>query len=172
MRENEIFKNLRDVLLENLDIPDVEVKRAYQPTQQSGDFNPTIYFSLINQNRYGYPQRNDVVDGDVIRHIEKQIYETDIQFTGYVLESPGTVIRSVDLLNEAAYILQSDKGRESLRDREIVIIRLQSIRHLYVTDEQGRFQSSPSFDFTVITSQVKETTSPIVNSTEFNKYRV
>lgn len=172
MRENEIFKNLRDVLLNSLDIPEVEVKRSFQPTQQGGDFNPTIYMHLVSQRRYGYLERSEIPSDTLMRHIERQYYESTIQFTGYVMEDANTDITSVDLLNLAAEILQSDSGREYLRSKQMSIIRLTDIRHLYITDEQDRFQSSPSFDFVVITQQIKETTSPIIRTVEFNKYEV
>lgn len=173
MTENKIFIALRTALLNGMSEPlGLEVRRSYQPTQQGADFQPTLYIHLISQRRYGYLERNDIPDGDVIRHVERQYYETVIQFTGQVLEKADTSLTSVDLLNEAAYVLQSDQGRLWLQEQGISILRVDNIRQIYATDEQERFQSSPNFDLTIITQQVKETTSPITISVELKQHRI
>lgn len=172
MTENEIFKNLRDLLVAQIGRSDIEVKRAYQTTQQGADLNPTIYFHLVSQRRYGYLQRNDILENDVMWHIEKQYYETVIQFSGLIEESPSTEYRTVDLLNDAAYVLQSDAGRAFLQTKEMSFLRVTDIRHLYATDNQERYQSYPSFDLTVITQQLKKSITPVINTFQFDKYRI
>lgn len=174
MTENEIFAALRQALLEGFtDLQIIgDVKRNYQPTKQGANSQPTIYFSLVSQRRYGYLQREDIPNGEVMRHIEKQQYEAIIQFTGQVLEGADTSIRTTDLLNEAAYILQRDTTRLSLRDKGIGIQRATDIRQVFNTDEQDKYQSTPSFDLTITHFQTRESTSPIMYKWELNQHRV
>lgn len=170
MTENEIYKAIRSELIANLN--KIEVKQAQQNTQQGISFNPVIYMFFISHYRYGYLQRLDSPEGDVIKHIERQPYETVLQFTGHVLENPDTQLTSLDILNDAADILQSDKGRLSLKEKGIKVLRITDIRHVFTLDEQGRNQSTPSFDLTIQHERVKESTTPITQSFEFKKYRV
>lgn len=174
MTENEIFTAVRQVLLEGFtDLQvDGDVKRNYQPTKQGANSKPTIYFSKASQRRYGHLQRADIRDDDTMRHIEKQLYETIIRFTGQVLEAPNTSYTSSDLLDDAAFVLQRDKTRLALRDKGIGIQRITDIRHVFNVDEQDKYQSTPSFDITITHSQIKETTSPIIYKWELNQYRV
>lgn len=174
MTENEIFTAIRQVLLEGFGDLQVigDIKRNYQPTKQGANSIPTIYFSLISQRRYGFLRRDDVPDGEIMQHIEKQQYEAVIQFTGQVLESPNTNIRSTDLLNEAAYLLQRDKTRLQLRDKGIGIQRATDIRQVFNTDEQDEYQSTPSFDLIITHQSIKYSTSPIIYKLEINQYKV
>lgn len=170
MTENEIYKAIRSELVISLN--QVEIKQAQQNTQQGLSTSPAIYMFFISHRRYGYLQRSDIPDGNVIKHIERQPYETVIQFTGQVLENTDTKITSLDLLNEASIILQGDAGRLSLRDKGVKVLRVTDIRHVFNLNEQDRNQSTPSFDLTVQHEQVRETITPITNSFEFKKYRI
>lgn len=174
MTENEIFTALRQVLLEGFtDLQvDGDVKRNYQPTKQGANSKPTVYFSKVSQRRYGFLQRDDIPNGDVMRRIEKQLYETIIRFTGQLLEGPSTSYTSSDLLDDTAFVLQRDKTRLALRDKGIGLQRITDIRHVFNIDEQDKYQSTPSFDITITHYQIKETTSPIIYKWELHQHRV
>lgn len=178
--EKEMFKAIRDVLLAGFAArtPPVVlgVKQAEQPVQQGTPTGPTIFMTLVDQHRYGTPQRTDEWDeqAEVMRHTESQWYESHFQLNALSTQNPkdAAQLTAGDLLNYAAYILQSDAGRQALREDGLGIERVTDVRNPKFQDDRDRFEASPSFDFVLTHKQIVVSEVPVLQSTELRITRV
>ncbi len=145
---------------------EVVVKQANQPTLQGVNTKPTIYFFKVWDHRYGFLKRADVWDEDqeLMIHTETQKYETKFQLSALVIQKPLTPYSytAADLVNEAAYILQSDNTRQLLLNAGIGIYRIQDIQNPYFKDDKDLFEASPFLEFTLIHDQIKILTTPVI----------
>lgn len=181
MDDNLIFKNLIDVLKAGLIAngqDGVAVKQNYQPTNQGANLGPTLYLDkLPGDKRYGYLKREDRWDEyeEIEIHTETQLYESTFQLTGLSIQDPKLPVTektASDLVNLAAAILQGDVGREYLRSKGLNIYRITQIRNPSFVDDRDRFESSPSFDFTLQHEQVIISQSPVVEDVTLDIERV
>lgn len=179
MRDNELFKLLRDVMLSGLSrygLTDVSVKQAYQTLPVGPDYAKTLYVSKISELRDGFVIRSDTydLDTDDFIHTETQIVESVIQFNGWVIVEADNFdgITAADLTNYAAEILNSDTARKQLLDANASILRISNIRVPYFLDDRDRFEASPSFDVSVMHSNTRLSTTPPVNTINSGLYRI
>lgn len=154
----------------------VTVKQSNQPTLQGANTNPTVFFYKLFDKRYGFLRRDSKWDEDaeIMTHTEMQMYETSFQINAMVMQNPSTPNQytASDLVNEVAAIMQSDSTRKTLADSNVGILRVTGVRNPYFKDDYDKFEAFPSFDFTLTHRQTRVTTDPVVESTEFDIYRV
>jgi hypothetical protein len=152
----------------------VSVVASHQPTQQGIPTGPTVYFYKLNDRRYGFLRRFDTWVDPVMVHTEEQQYETTFQVNALVIQSPGTPNQytASDLVNDVAFIMQSDDTREILYNNNISILRVTDIANPYFVDDKDIFEASPSFDFTLSYTRTKVSTSKVVDHVEFDINRV
>ncbi len=158
------------------DIPNTPILQAFQPTQQGVNVDPTLYLFKVGDRRFGWVERKDVWDEGamVMRHQETQQYETTFQISALATQNPKTpnAYTASDILNLAAYILQSADAIATLEAQGVGILRVTDVRNPYFSNDKQRNQASPSFDFTLTHKQVILSLVPIVTTTEFNIKRV
>lgn len=148
------------------------IKQAFQPSQQGANTKPTAYLHKIGDKRYGYPRKNDVWDSEneEMVHQETQQYETTFQVSAWAIQDPKTPSNytASDILNLIAYILQSSETIAIFEAQGVGIERVTSVRNVYFTDDRGRFEASPSFDFVITHKQLITSTVPKLETTELN----
>lgn len=178
MRDNELIRVFLPIIrngLEDAGFINVGVQSAYQPTMQSINTNPTVFFYKIGDHRYGFVRRDDKWDADLqeMIHTEEQWYETTFQVSALVIAQPtAPSYTASDLVNETAAILQSSVALNTFKANNMGILRITDIRNPYFTDDRDRYEASPSFDFILTHSQTRISTTPVISSYEFNIYRV
>lgn len=142
------------------------VKQSNQPTQQGANTVPTCYFFKVADKRYGYLGRYDkwdVISSQMV-HTENQYFESTWQVGALVLQNPKdlTIPTASDLVNEAAWIMQSDATRQTLNTNGIGILRISDIVNPYFRDDRDNFEAFPSFDFTLVYEQQRIIQDPII----------
>lgn len=179
MRDNELFKLLRDTLLAGFSrygLTEVGIKQAYQPTPVGPDYEKTIYLSKINEVRYGWVVREDNYNTatNEIDHTETQIVESVIQVNGWVITKVDDFSGSTgaDITNNAAEILNSDLGIQQLLEGGASILRITNIRIPYFLDDRDRFAASPSFDLTIVHSNTRGSITPPINTINSGIYGI
>lgn len=160
----------------------VEVDQNYQPTQQGANIDPTIYFFDVGPDkRYGFTEKKDVWipatppdTGGLMQHTESQWMESMYQFSALATQNPADLnaLTAKDLLNYAAYILNSDVSQATLQSNGVGMERITQIRSVPFVNEKGLYQKNPSFDVVFTHQQIITTTVPIVTSTEYQIHRV
>jgi hypothetical protein len=154
----------------------VTVKQSNQPTLQGANTNPTVYFYKLFDKRYGFLRRDSTwnEDAEIMTHTEDQMYETSFQISAMVMQNPNTPYQytASDLVNEVAAIMQSDSTRETLAASSVGILRVMEVRNPYFKDDYDKFEAFPSFDFTLTHRQTRVSTDPVIESVEFDIYRV
>ena len=179
MRDNDLIRLFLPIIVDGLEadgFTGVTVKQANQSTQQGINTNPTVYFYKLADKRYGFLRRDDTWDEEASEmvHTEEQVYETTFTVQALVIQKPPNPYgyTASDLVNEVASIMQSDSAREILMQSGVGILRIQPILNPYFTDDRDRFEASPSFDFTLTYKQTRVSTTPVIESFEYNIYRV
>lgn len=170
MTENEVIKIFYDILKNgflDLNLNDVVIKQAYQPTTQGVPTDPTIFFYKVATTRYGYLQRgNTYVElTDSISHKEEQFIESTYSLQALAQENPKDTANptATDLILLATHILQSDKTRRILNNNGIGIYRITSINNNYFLDDRDRFASMPNVDFTLVYKVVNSSALPEIS---------
>ncbi len=178
MRDNELIRLFIPIIrsgLQDAGFTDVQIAASYQPTQQSINTASTVFFHKIGDHRYGFVYRNDEWDSENERmvHTEMQQYETTFQVDALVISKPALPSYTAsDLVNEVAAILQSNTAIKELIEHDVGILRITDIRNPYFTDDRDRFEASPSFDFVLTHKQTRISTEPVIESYEFDMYRI
>lgn len=152
-------------------IPGLPIKQAFQPTQQGVNTGPTAYLYKVGDHRYGWVAREqvwDVARSEMVA-TELQQYETTFQMSALATQDPNntTGYTASDILNLVASILQSAVSIQTLQDNGVGILRITDVRNPYFTDDRDRHAAEPSFDFVVTHKQIVTSTTPVIESTEF-----
>lgn len=146
------------------------IKQAFQPTQQGVNTGPTAYMFKVGDVRRGSPSRTDIWDemAGVFTHIETQIYETTFQISALSTQNPANVsqLTASDLLNQIAYILQSDATIAAFNLQDVGILRIADVRNPRFVDDRGRHEAQPSLDFVLTHKQIVATETPVIQSEE------
>lgn len=152
-------------------IPGTPIKQAFQPTQQGINTQPTAYLYKIGDERVGYVRRADQWNTacNSMIHTELQQYETTFQFSALATQDPKTPTQytASDILNLIAYILQSSTTIATLEAQGVGVKHISQVRNPYFTDDLQRNEASPSLDVTFSHKQIITTTTPIIQTTEF-----
>lgn len=179
MNDNQLFAAIIPIIAAGLTacgLSGIAIKQAFQPTQQGANTVPTCYLQKLPDRRYGSPQRRDTFDPleQEFAHTETQFYETTFQVNALATQNPSNLasVTPTDILRAASYALQCDAGILALKQAGLGVLRITDIRNLQINDDRDRFESSPSFDFTLTHQQVIVSTVPLVVSSELNVKRV
>lgn len=151
----------------------VIVKQSYQPTMQGAETNPTLYFFKIADKRIGHPERKSTWNALTSKFSDADVQrmETTFQVSGLVRQVPQTTTTSLtasDVLNVASMVMQSRETIDALVSHNIGILRITEIRNPYFKDDRDQFQSSPSFDFTIVHNQSIIRLGKAVEAFEYN----
>ena len=179
MKDNDLIRIFLPIINQGLidgEYLGVTVKQGNQPTQQGANSNPTIYFFKLFDKRYGWRLSKSEWDDELetMVHTYVQYYETTFQVEALVRQKPSTPYQytAADLLNEVAFILQTEGTITTLNNSEIGILRITDVRNPNSGDDRDQFEAVPSFDFTLIHKQTRTTTDPVIESIEFGIKRV
>lgn len=152
------------------------VKSNFQPTQQGANTGPTLYVHKLHDHRYGYRGvRNDYDQAtDTFIKTEVQYLLTEYQVTGLSIQDPKDIstMTAGDITNIAAMIMAQEETLTAFRAVGLGILRITDVRSPTMQNDKGRFEFSPSFDFTLTHDQSIISTSPVVRSYEFDLKRV
>jgi len=131
MLDNLIIKEIRTIILSGLTSlgkTSVKVKQNFQPTAQGTNTDPTLYLFKISDERVGFPYRSDEWDAVNLKMVHTELipYVTTFQIsaTSKQIANSTTQETASDLVNYAAYILQSEKALTYLRSKEIGILNV------------------------------------------------
>lgn len=155
----------------------VSCYQSYQPNQQGVNSGAGVYINRIGQtHRYGSPQSKSYWDGFMEIQSETQILETTYQCDALLIENPAletaNTVTSCDIVEDVAGYLQSAEGLAALKAANLSVYRITDIRLTYMMDDMGRYESSPSFDFTLQYESVKLSEAPIVSTFEAGLYPI
>lgn len=143
----------------------------FQPRQQGAADTPIVYFIKISDRRVGSPTVKDTFVDPVppdpvgtMRHTESQVYASTFQFMALMPQDPANTAlpTASDVLNVVAGIIASDANRAAFLAAGLGILRVADVRNPYFTDDQDRFEASPSFDVVLTHKRVLTTTESVV----------
>lgn len=179
--EKQLFKIVGDLLVAGFAAstspqisPPIIVKQAAQPNMQGTPTGPVIFMTKLPDYRYG--SRGivdewipDTIGGGVEQHTETQQYESTFQLNALSTQDPDDLAQptAADLLNYAAYIMQSMATIATLNAQDIGIERITQVRNVPFKDDRDQFEYSPSFDFVLTHKQIVTTEIDVLQSTEF-----
>lgn len=172
MTDNDIIALVIRVLRTGLDSKDlqaVRIKQKYQPRDIGIPTGPVIYLHKISADRYGFPGRKDVYNetNGNFDHTESiwrtPVYQVDA-LSPNTNPADLTIPTPSDIVETAADILQLSSTRDTLLADGVGIQRIITIRQNYFTDDRGRYEAAPSFDFTLSYRRQWTTTAPPVDS--------
>ena len=179
MLENLLIKNLREVIttgFENVEgLENAKVLQAYQPIANGAEMVPTVYLSRIGDKRYGFNKRLSVDDsaGNQVT-TNTQLIETTFQINAWIKRSLKDVdqFTANDLVQKVAAIFSTDETMTFLKSKNLSILRITEIRNPYFKDDNNQNEASPSFDVTVIHSEVHSNSVEKFEEIESNIKRV
>lgn len=154
---------------------DVPVVQNYQPTIQGVPTTGVVYFQKIGNKRYGFLGRTDRWNTTDLQmdHTEWQYFETTFQVSALFRQDPyNPTYTASDLVNEAAWIMQSDVTRQYLNTLGIGILRITEVINPFFVDDRDNFEASPSFDFTLVYLNQRDTLNPVVSQFTATTYPI
>lgn len=145
----------------------VGIQQAYQPTTEGVPSSPTILIHKVDDDRYGWVERNDIVNlGTVVTvthtEIEKLITSYEIGAIAQVDPSNVSALTAADYVKAVARVLQSEACILSLQALNIGTDRIQRIKTTYFRDDKGQNETYPNFIITFVHDDVLSST---INST-------
>jgi hypothetical protein len=153
-----------------------EVVQANQPTSQGAPSGPAILFAKLFDGMVGWPQRKDVYNAEtgLFDHVESQQVATTYQFSALarVASDDLTSPSAADLLGAAGAALRSDTMMAALRGKGVGVLRVGEIRNTPVQNEQGEYESNPSFDVVLTHRVAYVETVPALAAREVNIQRI
>jgi hypothetical protein len=179
MLTNDLIKLFLPIITNGLiarSLLNIQVKQAYQPTQQGANLQSTIYFHELDTILKATLYRKDAYDPDmdVIIHTEEQYLETSFQVDARSIQNPANTdqLTATDLARVVANILQSDLAVKILRSSDVYITKISKVRNLQVKNDFDNFESCPSFDFTLLHTDINLTEEFYLTGFENNIHRV
>lgn len=178
MNDNEIYKIIIPYIRSGLATFNIEanVQQSYQPQQQGVPTKSTVFLSKIAAKRYGFLGRFDMYDEDNSKeiHTETQQMETIFQANCLAIQDPlnKSQLTASDILNYVAAILQSSAAIAYFEGLGMGIYRVTDIRNPHFSDDKGRFEASPSFDFTISHKFTVTTEIPVIESRELDIFQI
>ena len=178
MNDNTLTALIRTQLLAGLSRLSItsEVLGNQQPTTQGRTTTATLYFSAINEQRYGWQYSRTTYDPEVmeLEREESQWLRTTYQVTALVPQDPRNLAIPTpkDLLRAASIIINGQSFIQALTKDGVGVERVTDLRNPYFVNDQGQFEASPSFDFTVTRKAAIIQEQPAFESVECNFTRV
>lgn len=154
----------------------VPIIAAAQPTQQGIPTGATVYFTKLYDKLYGSLARSnetDPEDPNFIIRTETQQYETTFQINTLVIQNPSSInYTASDLANDVALILMNEDSLTALHAADVGLLRITDVRAPVFTDDKGRYEYSPNFDFTLTHKRTTAGRVQVIESTEIGLYRI
>lgn len=96
------------------------------------------------------------------------------QAMAVVTQNPANTesLTASDVANLGCYILQSVPAIQTLEAQGVGVLKIQSVRNPYFSDDRQRYEGAPSFDFTLTHKQTIILGAPVITETEFQLLRV
>ena len=178
--EKQLFTLVRTILLEGFAARTppltLQVKQGAQPRQQGTPTGPVIFMTKLPDYRYGSRGVEDRWDEDEEKqfHTETQQYESTFQLNCLSPQDPDNDAQPTqsDILNYAAYIMQSQATIARLQAQGIGVERVTQVRNMPFQDERDRYEFSPSFDFVLTHKQIVTTEIDVLQSIELAIYQI
>jgi hypothetical protein len=170
-----LFLPLLNTGFTDLGYSNITVQQSFQPTSQGIIDTPLVSFYKLYDKRYGF--KSDLSKLDIINNLmirsEVQYYETTFQVSALVKQDPNNIgYTASDLVNTAAYIMQSTDTIEFLQENDVGLLRLTDVRNPYFLNDRDQNTASPSFDFTLTHKQIFTKEVDIITRQTINIYRV
>lgn len=147
-----------------------------QPTTQGRTTTATLYFSAINEQRYGWQYSRTTYDPEVmeLEREEAQWLRTTYQVTALAPQDPTNLSLPTpkDLLRAASIIINGQSFIQELTKHGVGVERVTDLRNPFFVNDQGQFEASPSFDFTVTRKAAIIQEQPAFESVDCNFTRV
>lgn len=179
MTDNERFAILFPIITAGLTargITGVTVAQNYQPTQQGAPSGRSVFLSALMSIPAGQVKRDSVWDPDdsVMRDTELQTFTATYQVNALAIQDPKslTSLTAMDILKAVRQTLQSSQTIAGLRVNGLAILRVNELRNPSFVDDKGRFEYSPSFDFTLTYDELYTAEGPVVETVEVSINRV
>lgn len=153
-----------------------EVLGNNQPTTQGRIAGPVLYFSAINEQRYGwqYARTEYKPLTQELEREESQWLRTTYQVTALSPQDPSNLLLPTpkDLLRAASIIINGQSFVQAIHAQGVGVERVTDLRNPYFVNDNGQFEASPSFDFTVTRKTAIIQEQPAFESVECNFTRV
>jgi hypothetical protein len=145
----------------------VPILQEYQPTTQGTPSTDTVYIFKLSETRYGFPGRKNIFADSVMTHSETERMEVTYQINALAIQNPAntTQTTAADYVRAVGRALQSDAAIQALLAEGVGIYRIQAMRQPYFKDDEGQFEATPSFDFTVAYNDVISSIVPSTDAT-------
>ncbi len=155
MRENDIYKLLRQLLIEiapkRFPTP-LGYQLSFQPTQEGRPTAPTVFFAAIGSRRYGWMERRNLWDSDagVMRLHENQPMETTVQFSAYLGNSTDpNAATPGDALTAICGVLQGEEFMGKALAAGVQVLRVTDQKVLPFQNENNQWERMPTFDIVI-----------------------
>ena len=179
MTDNQLAILFRGQLLSGLarhGFSKVPVVEAYQPTTQGRTTTATVYFFALPERRYGWQGRTRRVDLEKceITTTESQWIESGFQVYALAPQDPGnlSIPTAKDLVNVAAMVCNSYVFIQAVHKGGFGVQRVTQVRDPYFVNDQGQFESSPSFDIIVTHKRQIQEVTPVAKEVTLSIHRV
>jgi len=168
MTDNQLFALIGTVMSAGLTAQGVTVgiRQSNQPTLQGTPSIPFLFVQKISDHRYGFLAKSYSTVSGITTLTETQPYITAFQVEALVpLANPSntTSLSAADYVNAAALAMQSSAAIGLLEQNTVRVLRITDIRQTFFRDEKGLNEASPSFNFSLVHSQVLQTVVPTVS---------
>jgi hypothetical protein len=153
----------------------IPVRQAYEPTEQGVYTAPAVYYHKLSDHQYGWLKRENYWNQESSQEMHKETQKMEVSFriSALSIQNPATPdqLTASDLVNRAALILKSDQSLLTLRASRVGIYNITDVVNPYFEDDKGRYEASPSFDFTLTTDLTSVSEIPVVESVQFGIFR-
>jgi hypothetical protein len=174
MTDNEVMAIIISTLRSGLtSYSGLTVQQSYQPTDQGVPEGPALFVHGVIDRPYGYiAARTTYNDGDGdFDFVESEGVLNTFQVSALMPDDVGNVaaLTAKDLCNSARGLLQLRSTVQALRSSGLGIARISQTRILHFTNDSGRSEEMPSFDFDVNYARVVSTTKvPAVTGLDYD----
>lgn len=147
----------------------VGIQQAYQPTTEGVPHGPTVLLHKTSDVRYGWVERNDIINTGTIAtithvEIEKIVSTFEIGAIAPVDPSNITALTAGDYVKAVARVLQSEACILSLQALNIGTDRIQQIKQTYFRDDKAQNEVYPNFTITFVHDDILSTTIGVVST--------
>jgi hypothetical protein len=179
MTDNQIYAIMFPLITAGLTkrgVANVTVLQSYQPTQQGAASGRSVYLFSLHDDPVGFVRRDSVYDtvDAQMRATELQTWTGTYQVNALAIQEPGDItgLTAKDIVKAVRQTLQSSDTIGTLRSSGLAILRIGQLNNPTFTDDKGRFEYSPSFDFVLTYDEKYTDDAPVVEFVEYDIKRV
>lgn len=168
MNDNALFTLVLSVLnsqLADVGLTGTTIVKGYQDVREGVEASPisaptkAAYLVKLYDMRDGYPREDFVWDtvNSVEVRTQTQVYHSTFQLSTLAVQTPGdtTQLTASDVANRLASILQNSQTQALFQAQGVGILDIiRNVTNTYFLDDRDRYEASPSFDFTLVHTQV------------------